>query len=112
MGSVERDDDGNLVAAIESESDAVQLRATVKASDGADEVLVEAGKTVSLDPDNPFNFFALWATDFTWSADALRLALDCLVPVAQSGLHLHTRSHKKMMRRMTSGITPNLPPKM
>jgi hypothetical protein len=63
MGRIDREKDGNLAVAIENEADAAQLRATIKASDGADEVPVQAGKTATVSADNPFNFFALWATD-------------------------------------------------
>jgi hypothetical protein len=36
MGRIERDKDGNLAVAIETESDAAQLRAAIKAPDGAE----------------------------------------------------------------------------
>lgn len=35
MGRVDQGKDGNLAVVVESESDAAQLRATIKASDGA-----------------------------------------------------------------------------
>ena len=105
MGRIDRGTDGNLAVTVENEPDAAQLRATIRASDGADEVPVSAGQRVTLSSENPFNFFALWATDFSWSPDALKAALDCLVPVAQSSVHLHTRSHRRMMRRMTQEMS-------
>ena len=77
--------------------------------DGADEFEARAGQTLTLSAENPFNFIALWATDFSWSPDALKLALDCLVPVAQSSMHLHTRSHRKMMRPITQEMTCEIP---
>jgi len=109
MGHIDRDQDGNLAVKVDEAADAAQLRATIKASDGADEVSIRAGQAVTLSAENPFNFFALWATDFSWSPDALRLAIDCLVPVAQSSMHLHTRSHRTMMRRMTRDMSCEMP---
>jgi hypothetical protein len=109
MGRIDRDKNGNLAVAIENEADAAQLRATIKASDGADEIPVQAGKAVTFSSENPFNFIALWATDFAWSPEAMKAALDCLVPVAQTSVHLHRRSQNKLMRRMTQEMTGGMP---
>jgi len=94
---------------VESDSDAAQLRATIKALDGADEFALQPGKTVTFTAENPFNFIALWATDFAWSPDAMKAALDSLVPVAQTSVHLHRRSQNRMMRRMTQEMSCSIP---
>jgi hypothetical protein len=109
MGSIDRDLAGNLEVRVEDDIDAAQLRVAIKASDGADERDVKAEKTLTFSAENPFNFIALWSTDFVWTLEAMEVALDCLVPVAQSSLHLQTRSHKKMLRRMTQEMTPGFP---
>ena len=109
MGTIDRDLDGNLEVRVEDDIDAAQLRVAIKASDGADARDVKAEKTLTFSAENPFNFIALWSTDFRWTLEAMEVALDCLVPAAQSSLHLQTRSHRKMMRRMTQEMSCDLP---
>ncbi|MEQ1892818.1 MAG: hypothetical protein ABL998_09770 [Planctomycetota bacterium] len=71
MGRIERDKDGNLAVAVENESDAAQLRATIKASDGADEIAVQAGKTVTFTAENSSSpRFADRRTDVDTSIDS------------------------------------------
>lgn len=99
MGKVERGE-RKLVVRVESEADVAQLRATLKLSDGGDEVEVKVG-VVELELENPFNYLALWATDFAWEKAALEAALACLVPIVQAGssIHLSSRSQRRMLER-------------
>jgi len=106
MGHIDRDQGGRLVVGVESETDAAQLRVAIRGSDGADELPVAPGGRVLFSADNPFNLIALWSTDFSWTPAALRLALEVLVPAARSALHLHTRSHRSMMRRFLQRPDP------
>jgi len=106
MGRIERGE-RKLVVRVESEADVAQLRATLKLSDGGDEVEVKVG-VVELELENPFNYLALWATDFAWEKAALEAALACLVPIAQasSSIHLRTRSHQRMFKRQMRDLQP------
>ena len=66
-GAGARVEGGNLAVAIESESDAAQLRAAIKASDGADVLPVHAGQAATFSAENPFNFIALLDLTGRWS---------------------------------------------
>lgn len=99
MGRVRMEGD-SLEVELEREADAAQLRVALKLADGADELTgLSDGARLAMDPDNAFNFLALWGTDFDWDRAALARALDCLVPIARGSLHIHTRSQRALMMR-------------
>lgn len=106
MGRIDRDASGNVLIHLDSPEDVRLLRVALKGSDGADEIELGEPGTVTLSADNPFHFVALWSTDFEWSPGVLRLALDTLVPPARSALHLHTKSHRSLMRRFLRNREP------
>ncbi len=98
-------DDGKLRVLLEDSDDVAQLRVSLKAADGADEGLqFGRNSVVTLDHLNPFNFIALEFTDFHWSSEALRTALECLAPIARSSLSIHSRSSAQLMKRRLKGF--------
>ena len=105
-------DGGNFVVHFDDGGDVRQYRVALRGADGAEQIEpADDAQSITIKADDEFNVIALWMTGFEWEHEALIVAFELITPLAKHSLHIHSRSHSRMMHRRIEERRPPRPPR-